>query len=72
MARGPEPTSGSTSFFICIGECRALDGQYTVFARVVGGQDVVAGMAKVPVDGETPRTPIVMTRIRVQRIGVSP
>lgn len=72
MARGAEPTSGSTSFFICIGECRALDGQYTVFARVVGGQDVVAAMAKVPVDGEAPRTPILMTRIRVQRVGVTP
>lgn len=71
MARGAEPTSGSTSFFICIGECRALDGQYTVFARVVSGQDVVAAISTVPVDVEAPRTPIVMTRIRVQQVGVA-
>lgn len=66
MARGADPSSGSTSFFICIGGCRALDNQYTVFARVVGGSDVVAAMAAVPVDGETPRAPITMTRIRVE------
>lgn len=67
MARGEDPGSGSTSFFICIGECRALDNLYTVFARVVGGSDVVSAIATVPVDGETPRTPIVMTRIRIVR-----
>lgn len=64
MAHGDDPGSGSTSFFICIGECRALDAKFTAFARVVGGQDVVRAMAAVPVDGEAPRTPIVMTRVR--------
>ena len=42
MARGDDPASASTSFFICIGECRSLDGKYTVFARVVSGLDVAA------------------------------
>jgi cyclophilin family peptidyl-prolyl cis-trans isomerase len=37
IARGTDPGSGSTSFFVCIGQCRALDRQYTVFAKVVGG-----------------------------------
>jgi peptidylprolyl isomerase len=66
MARGEDPTSGSTSFFICIGSCRALDGQYTVFAEVSGGQAVLDGIANVPVDGETPRTPVAVTRMRVE------
>lgn len=64
MARGAEPDSGSTSFFICIGSCRALDGQYTVFARVSAGMGVVEDIARVPLDGETPVTPIFMTRVR--------
>jgi cyclophilin family peptidyl-prolyl cis-trans isomerase len=67
MARGDDPNSGSTSFFICIGECRMLDDQYTVFARVAAGMDVLNAIAAVSVDGETPRTPIVMTHIRVER-----
>jgi cyclophilin family peptidyl-prolyl cis-trans isomerase len=65
MARGDDPGSGSTSFFICIGECRALDGKYTVFARVSGGMEVVRNMAGVPVDGEAPRTAIVMKAVVV-------
>jgi peptidyl-prolyl cis-trans isomerase B (cyclophilin B) len=56
-----------TSFFICIGACRALDGKYTVFARVMSGMDVVDRIAAVPVTGETPVTPIVMTRVRVEK-----
>jgi cyclophilin family peptidyl-prolyl cis-trans isomerase len=64
IARGEDPGSGSTSFFICIGACRPLDGKYTVFARVVGGQAVVDAMSKVEVDGEAPRAPIVVKRIR--------
>lgn len=67
MARGEDPASASTSFFICAGECRSLDGQYTVFARVVSGMDVLRAIAAVPVDGETPRTPIVVTRIVLKR-----
>ncbi len=66
MARGEDPASASTSFFICIGSCRGLDGQYTVFARIVTGMDVVNRIAGVELDGETPRTPIVLTRVTVR------
>ena len=67
MARGDALDSGSTSFFICIGACSALTGQYTVFARVSGGMDVVNRIAAVPVNGEAPITPIVVTRIRADK-----
>jgi peptidyl-prolyl cis-trans isomerase B (cyclophilin B) len=63
MARGAEPDSGSTSFFICTGSCRSLDNQYTVFARVITGMDVVKAITGVRVDGEMPVTPIVMRRV---------
>ena len=62
IARDTDPNSGSTSFFICTGACTALTGQYTVFARVSGGQDVVDAIAGVPVEGERPLTPIEITR----------
>jgi cyclophilin family peptidyl-prolyl cis-trans isomerase len=65
MARGEDPASGTTSFFICIGKCRSLDGQYTVFARVAAGMDVVNRMAAVDLDDETPRTPIAIRRVQV-------
>jgi peptidyl-prolyl cis-trans isomerase B (cyclophilin B) len=69
MARGDDPASATTSFFICTGECRALDGKYTVFARVTRGMDVVAAIAATPVDGETPREKIGLTRVRIVKPG---
>ena len=66
MARGDDPASASTSFFICSGACHSLDGKYTAFARVVGGMDVLNAIAGVPVSGETPLTPIVVTRVRIE------
>jgi len=64
MARGDDPGSATTSFFICTGECRGLDNQYAVFGRVVRGMDVVMAIGKVEVDGETPRTPVVVRNVR--------
>ena len=45
MARGDDPASATTSFFICTGECSSLNGKYTAFARVVRGMDVVQAIA---------------------------
>jgi peptidyl-prolyl cis-trans isomerase B (cyclophilin B) len=67
IARGDDPASGSTSFFICTGQCRTLDGKYTVFARVSKGMDVLTAIAAAPVDGETPRAAIMVTRVRVEK-----
>jgi len=67
MARADDPASASTSFFICTGECRALDGKYTVFARVVSGMDVLQAIASVPVDGETPKEPITLKAVTIKR-----
>lgn len=67
MARGDDPASATTSFFICTGECRSLDGQYAVFARVVRGMEVVTAIGAVAVDGETPKEPILVRRITVFR-----
>src|SRR5262249_42568024 len=45
MARGDEIDSALTSFFIVLGDQPALDGIYTVFAKVVDGMDVVRTIA---------------------------
>ena len=37
MARGAEPASATSSFFIVLGPAESLDGKYTAFGRVRGG-----------------------------------
>jgi peptidyl-prolyl cis-trans isomerase B (cyclophilin B) len=65
MARGDDPASASTSFFIMTGDAITLDGKYTVFGRVVEGLDVVRKIEQAPVDGQKPveRIDIKATRI---------
>ena len=65
MARGDDPASATSSFFIVLARTPALDGQYTVFGRVVEGLDVVEKIESVPVNGETPVTRVDVTRVRV-------
>ena len=38
--------SNDSQFFVCIGECRFLDGQYTNFGSVISGQDVADAVRK--------------------------
>jgi peptidyl-prolyl cis-trans isomerase B (cyclophilin B) len=67
MARGDDPGSAQTSFFICTGECASLTGKYTAFARVSAGMDVAKSIEAVPVDGEAPREPVTVTRVRIEK-----
>jgi peptidyl-prolyl cis-trans isomerase B (cyclophilin B) len=67
MAHGDDPGSGQTSFFICTGECRALDGKFTAFAKVASGLDVVKAIEAVPTDGETPKDPVVVLKVQVEK-----
>jgi peptidyl-prolyl cis-trans isomerase B (cyclophilin B) len=65
MARGDDPASAMTSFFIVLGPATSLDGKYTVFGRVEDGMAVVEAIEKTPVNGETPLSRIEITRARV-------
>jgi peptidyl-prolyl cis-trans isomerase B (cyclophilin B) len=67
MARGAEPTSASTSFFICTGTSPALDGTYTAFGRVVEGMAAVEAIEASPRTGETPNSRIDLRSIRITR-----
>lgn len=46
-ARTMDPNSATSQFFICHGVAPHLDGQYSIFGRVVGGMEVVDQIAKV-------------------------
>ena len=66
MARGEAPDSATTSFFICIGESKALDGVYTAFGRVVDGMAAVEAIETAPRTGEAPNTRIELRTVRIE------
>lgn len=53
MARTSDPDSANSQFFICFGDARFLDGQYTVWGEVTDGMDVIEALPR----GEPPRAP---------------
>jgi peptidyl-prolyl cis-trans isomerase B (cyclophilin B) len=65
MARGDDPVSATTSFFIVTGDAPSLDGKYTAFGRVIEGVDVVETIERTPVNGEAP-----VTRIEVRTVTI--
>jgi cyclophilin family peptidyl-prolyl cis-trans isomerase len=67
MAHGTDPGSATTSFFICTGPSSALDGQYTVFGRVVDGMAAVEAIEKAPRNDETPINRIELKTIRIEK-----
>ena len=67
MARGDDPASAQTSFFICTGTSQALDSVYTAFGRVVDGMATVETIEAAPRTGETPNERIELKSIRVEK-----
>jgi peptidyl-prolyl cis-trans isomerase B (cyclophilin B) len=67
MARGDDPASATTSFFIATGDASSLDNKYTVFGRVLEGLSVLDAIEQTPVNGETPVNRIELSRVRIVR-----
>jgi peptidyl-prolyl cis-trans isomerase B (cyclophilin B) len=65
MARGDDPASANTSFFIVLADAPSLDGKYTVFGRVIDGLDVIEKIESTPVSGESPTTRIDLVKVRI-------
>ncbi len=66
MARSSNPDSAGSQFFICHGDAKFLDRQYTAFGEVIAGDDVLEKIANVPTKsggGGEKSTPI-------ERVGV--
>jgi peptidyl-prolyl cis-trans isomerase B (cyclophilin B) len=71
MARGPDPDSAGSQFFICLAPVHRLDHQYTTFGKLIKGDDVLAKIADTPVTrnsmGETskPTKRVVIESIKI-------
>ena len=73
MARSASPDSAGCQFFMCHGEARFLDKQYTAFGQLVGGDDVLQRIASVPTKsggGGEKSTPI--DRVEVTSVTIVP
>jgi cyclophilin family peptidyl-prolyl cis-trans isomerase len=70
MARGDDPASATTSFFIVTGDAGSLDGKYTAFGRVVSGMPVVEQIEQSPVSGETPVNRVGIKAVYTVKVGV--
>ncbi|SET03201.1 peptidylprolyl isomerase [Oceanicella actignis] len=61
MARTPDPNSANSQFFIMFAPAPHLNGQYTVWGKVISGMEHVDAIAR----GEPPRNPDRMLKVRV-------
>ena len=74
MARGNDPHSAGSQFFIVHGEARYLDSRYTAFAKVVEGLKVLDKIASVPVEENRyrevskPREPVFINSVVLEGI----
>jgi len=73
MARSQDPNSAGSQFFICLGDARFLDKQYTAFGKLTEGDDVLAKLGDTPTThgggGEKSRP---VERVAVESIKIVP
>ncbi len=68
MARTPDPNSAGSQFFICHGDPRFLDRQYTVFGKLIKGDEVLEKIATTPTQpGDQP-----VKRMNIESIKIVP
>jgi len=58
MARSSSPNSGSSQFYINLADNPSLNGQYTVFGKVISGMNAALTIGSLPVNSNSqPVTP---------------
>jgi cyclophilin family peptidyl-prolyl cis-trans isomerase len=67
MARGDDPDSADTSFFLMLGDAPYLDGKYSAFGKVVEGMEVLDAFEKEEVDGEKPKRHLELIRATIDK-----
>jgi cyclophilin family peptidyl-prolyl cis-trans isomerase len=60
------PDSGGSQFFIAITNQPALDGQYTIFARVAEGLNVAQKISQADADATIPKERIVIRKVAIR------
>ena len=67
MARGGDPNSANSQFFICFADASFLNRQYTVVGEVVAGMEVVDKLKKAPAGSQSGAVtdPDKMTKVQV-------
>jgi len=65
MARRGDPNSAGSQFFICVGAAPQLDGQYTVFGRVIEGMEVADKIVAAAHQNQMPVNAVVMNKVKV-------
>ena len=71
MARSADPDSAGSQFFVCLGDADFLNGQYTAFGQLSGGDDALGDIGDTPVgpsgsgEDSKPMERIEVTSIRV-------
>jgi peptidyl-prolyl cis-trans isomerase B (cyclophilin B) len=73
MARGPDPDSAGSQFFICLAAVHRLDHQYTTFGKLIKGQDVLEKIGDTPVTRNSMGEPSKPTkRVVIESIKIVP
>src|SRR5213083_440171 len=73
MARGPDPGSAGSQFFICLAPVRRLDHQYTTFGKLIKGDDVLEKIGDTPVTRNNMGEPSKPTkRVVINKIDIVP
>lgn len=66
MARGDEPNSASSDFFILVANAPYLDGKFAAFGRVTKGMELVDTINKAAVTDEKPEKPVRIKKVLVK------
>jgi len=73
MARGPDPDSAGSQFFICLAPVHRLDHQYTTFGKLIKGQDVLGKIGDTPVTKNSMGEPSKPTkRVVIESVKIVP
>jgi cyclophilin family peptidyl-prolyl cis-trans isomerase len=72
MARGADPNSASSQFYICLAQLPDLDGKYTIFGQTVEGMDVVRKIGNVETEESSDKPVKPVTIIRAWQEGKEP
>lgn len=72
MARGQDPDSAGSQFFIVVEDAPHLDGQYTVFGQVIEGMNVVDKIVNLPRDErDIPLQDVVVEKVYITTMPVT-